>query len=351
MVRCPTAAAHWSASAARRSAASPASASDRRSWPRRSGSARESAPLPVTRIESICLPLSLSVPASSRGLLACCLAPAIFAFSAAFSRSFAAVGGGRPCPVCRCFSSMASLIRSRRPRPERVQRMRLRHGRIASNQPPLRRCSSSVVEHSLGKGEVESSILSCSTSPRTLIPPTAQARQPSQGKTDAAGSAPSGPVATWANALAPPTRSETIVNCSLSGDAAIWSSSSPGHAPSCHRQPLRRTWPGAGVSSWSNSLTQASPGGSPDVAFRRATAARSRQPRSTAPVRPQRCQHRSSPLRPCQVRTTASTPAPPRPARSLPELHRHAFATPPSASRCSIGPFIGFNLPRVVAAR
>jgi hypothetical protein len=34
----------------------------------------------------------------------------------------------------------------------------------------LRCCSSSVVEHSLGKGEVESSILSCSTitPPRTL---------------------------------------------------------------------------------------------------------------------------------------------------------------------------------------
>jgi hypothetical protein len=29
--------------------------------------------------------------------------------------------------------------------------------------PIPRRCSSSVVEHSLGKGEVESSILSCST--------------------------------------------------------------------------------------------------------------------------------------------------------------------------------------------
>jgi hypothetical protein len=40
----------------------------------------------------------------------------------------------------------------------------LRHGWIASNSPRTHnRCRSSEVEHSLGKGEVESSILSGST--------------------------------------------------------------------------------------------------------------------------------------------------------------------------------------------
>ena len=38
-----------------------------------------------------------------------------------------------------------------------------RAGRVSSGKFPGKRCSSSVVEHSLGKGEVESSILSCST--------------------------------------------------------------------------------------------------------------------------------------------------------------------------------------------
>ena len=40
--------------------------------------------------------------------------------------------------------------------------MRLRHCGIASNSP-AQGCCSSEVEHSLGKGEVESSILSSST--------------------------------------------------------------------------------------------------------------------------------------------------------------------------------------------
>ncbi len=39
----------------------------------------------------------------------------------------------------------------------------------AAHTRPPERCSSSVVEHSLGKGEVESSILSCSTIPNSSI--------------------------------------------------------------------------------------------------------------------------------------------------------------------------------------
>src|SRR5579863_8503791 len=56
----------------------------------------------------------------------------------------------------------------------------VRYGRkpdASEDRAPERRCSSSVVEHSLGKGEVESSILSCSTRPRAT-PGAAMGRQP-----------------------------------------------------------------------------------------------------------------------------------------------------------------------------
>lgn len=48
-------------------------------------------------------------------------------------------------------------------RPDGVASLRLRHAPIAIIRPTVRRCCSSEVEHSLGKGEVESSILSSST--------------------------------------------------------------------------------------------------------------------------------------------------------------------------------------------
>src|SRR5690606_10090789 len=75
-----------------------------------------------------------------------------------------AAGGFRGFPVHAALSTWDGATR-----PDRVPdaaRLRLRGGEIASNTRPTKAgCSSSEVEHSLGKGEVESSILSCSTTP------------------------------------------------------------------------------------------------------------------------------------------------------------------------------------------